>query len=208
MSAQLRAELGLGAPFTEDPWAADWGVANAVFALGDRFLEVVSPIRDGTAAGRRLERLGGDGGYMVMFQVPDAPAARRRARAHGARIVWELDLPDMAGTQLDPRDMPGAIVSLDAADPPDSWRWAGPAWTGRRGTGAPGVILGAGVAVPDPAAVAARWEQVLGVESVPDVRFLTGVAGLCEIEVALPEAVRDGRDAVEIAGVRFVLRPA
>ena len=56
--------------------------------------------------------------------------------------------------------------------------------------------------------MAARWEEVLGVERVPDVRFTGGDAGLCEIEVAVPDAVRAGRDAVRIGGVRFALRPA
>ena len=207
VSRQLRGELGLGAPFTEDPLAGDWGVANHVYALGDRFLEVIAPTRPGTAAGRHLRRHGGDGGYMVMFQVPDAASARIRARAHEARVVWELELPDMAGTHLDPRDMGGAIVALDAADPPESWRWAGPEWTGHAGTGAPGAILGATVSVADPSAVAARWEEVLGVDAVPDVTFVAGDAGLCEIELAIPDAVRAGREAITAGGVRLTLRP-
>jgi hypothetical protein len=73
----LSSALGLGEPFS-DPGVGHFGLRNAVFALGDTFLEVVSPVRDGTSAGRLLERRGGDCGYMLMFQVADLAAARLR----------------------------------------------------------------------------------------------------------------------------------
>ena len=86
--ARLRSELRLGEPFA-DPGVGYFGLHNAVFALGDTFMEVVSPVRDGTAAGRLLDRRGADCGYMVMFQVDDLPAARagqrRRASARCSR---------------------------------------------------------------------------------------------------------------------------
>jgi hypothetical protein len=207
VAGELRRELGLGEPFIEDSLALDWGVRNAVFALGDQFLEVMAPTRAGTAAGRHLERRGGDAGYMVMFQVDDIAGARARARAAGVRLVWELDLPDMSGTHLHPTDMPGAIVALDSSRPPEAWRWAGPDWTGQAGSGAPGAILGATISVDDPIAVAQRWSAVLG-SAAPDIRFVSGDAGLAEITVAVPENVRAGRDAVDVGGLRFLLRPA
>ncbi len=37
--------------------------------VGKNFLEVVAPIREGTAGGRDLKRRGGDGVYMVITQV-------------------------------------------------------------------------------------------------------------------------------------------
>ncbi|MBK5110202.1 MAG: hypothetical protein JJE10_02410 [Thermoleophilia bacterium] len=70
----LRSELGLEEPFA-DPAVGHFGLRNAVFAIGDTFLELVSPTQDGTAAGRLLERRGGDCGYMAMLQVEDAAAA-------------------------------------------------------------------------------------------------------------------------------------
>ena len=42
---RLRDELGLAEPFA-DPGVWNFGLQNAVFALGDTFLEVVSPFRD------------------------------------------------------------------------------------------------------------------------------------------------------------------
>src|SRR5688572_1798737 len=89
VAGRLRDELSLGEPYS-DPMIIHFGLRNAVFALGDTFLEVVSPVQDGTAAGRFLERRGGDGGYMLMFQVDDVSAARERARELGIREVFEV----------------------------------------------------------------------------------------------------------------------
>ncbi len=212
VAGELRAALGLGEPFA-DPGVGAFGLRNAVFALGDCFLEVISPAQPDTTAGRYLERRGGDGGYMVIFQLDDLDGARARVQQMGIRVVWQLDLPDISGTHLHPADIGGAIVSLDRAEPPGSWRWGGPDWTERVGTGAPGTLDAVTLAVPDPAATAARWGAVLGVAAADStltldgghVRFVPGDAGLIEIGVGLPESVRAGRDAVEIGGVRFAL---
>ena len=160
---ELRAAFGWGEPF-HDPGVGRFGLTNAVFAAGDTFVEVVAPVQAGTTAGRYLERRGGDGGYMAIFQVPDLAAARARLPGLGVRVVWTADLPDIAGTHLHPKDVPGAIVSLDWAEPAGSWRWAGPAWTGRvpEHPGGGGVT-GVTIEVADPAAAAARWAAVLGV---------------------------------------------
>jgi hypothetical protein len=216
---RLRAELGLGEPFA-DPGVGEFGLRNAVFAIGDAFLEVIAPTGPGTAAGRYLERRGGDGGYMLIFQLDDLDAARSRASELGVRVVWQVDLPDISGTHLHPADMRGAIVSLDRADPPESWRWGGPDWIGRGGSGAPGRLEGVTLAVGEPEAVAERWAQVLGApaegaglrvdgasiafEPVPD----GGEEELTEIAVALPPEVRRDRDGVEIGGARFALSDA
>jgi len=158
----LRSALGLGEPF-RDPGVGLFGLHNAVFALGDCFLEIVSPAQAGTAAGRYIERHGGDCGYMVMFDLEDLPAARARAAESGVRTVWEIDLPDISGTHLHPADIGAAIVSIDGSKPYGSWRWGGPEWTGQTGEGAAGRLAGVTLAVAEPAAVAARWAHVLGV---------------------------------------------
>lgn len=225
VAGRLREELGLGEPFA-DPGVAEFGLHNAVFALGDAFLEVISPKQAGTAAGRHLERRGRDGGYMVIFQLDDLDAARRRVEEMGIRVVWRIDLPDISGTHLHPVDIGGAIVSLDRADPPESWRWGGPEWTGRAGQGAPGRLAGATLTVRDPEVVARRWSAVLGAPlggdgQRPELRLDSDVGvsfgavgapaggtaaeGLTEVEVALPAAVRRGREAVDVGGVRFRL---
>jgi hypothetical protein len=214
----LREALGLGEPF-RDPGVGEFGLANVVFALGDCFIEIVSPTRPGTPAGRYLERHGGDGGYMVIFDLEDLEGARLRAREANVRVVWQLDLPDISGTHLHPADMRGAIVSIDRSNPYGSWRWGGPAWTGQVGAGAPGRLAGIAVAVADPAAVAARWGQVLGVAPAreagapllaldgAEVRFEPAPSereeGLVELALELDRELPGGDRLIELAGVRL-----
>jgi hypothetical protein len=227
VAAALRSTLELDEPF-RDPGVDGFGLENAVFALGDCFLEVVAPTRADTAAGRYLTRRGGDGGYMVIFDLEDLEGARSRALGLGVRVVWQIDLPDISGTHLHPADMHGAIVSLDRSQPYGSWRWGGPAWTGQIGSGARGALVGITVAVADPAAVAARWGEVLGVpvsggeaDGVDggedgggpvlrvdggEVRFATvpeeRAEGLVEVALSLPHQPPGGSEALEIGGVR------
>ena len=162
VAGELHRTFGWPPPF-HDPGVGQFGLTNAVFAAGDTFVEVVAPAQPDTTAGRYLERRDGDGGYMAIFQVPDLAAARRRAADLGVRVVWATDLPDIAGTHLHPRDVPGAIVSLDWAAPEQSWRWAGPSWTGRAPDHAPGGVTGLTIEVSDPPAAARRWAAVLGI---------------------------------------------
>lgn len=215
VESALRSTLGLDEPF-RDPGVGAFGLENVVFALGDCFLEVVCPTQEDTAAGRYLTRRGGDGGYMVIFDLEDLEGARSRAQGLGVRVVWQIDLPDISGTHLHPADMRGAIVSVDRSRPYGTWRWGGPQWTGRTGSGAPGELAGITLAVVDPAAVAARWGEVLGVPvsggdrpvlllDGSEVRFETAAderaEGLVEITVELPEELPGGEEAIEIGGV-------
>ena len=161
---QLQQTFGWGDPF-HDPGVGVFGLTNAVFAAGDTFVEVVAPTRPDTTAGRYLQRRGGDGGYMAIFQMPDLAPARSRLTELGVRVVWTSDHPDMAGTHLHPKDVPGAIVSLDWADPPESWRWAGPRWTGGSPEPSGSGLAGLTIEVDDPVRAAERWAAVLGVSS-------------------------------------------
>jgi hypothetical protein len=187
VAQRLRDELGLGEQFS-DPAVAYFGLRNAVFALGDTFLEVVSPVRDDAAAARLLQRRGSDlCGYMVMFQVDDLAASRERARGAGVREVFEVALDDIEEVHLHPVDMRGAIVSLSAPRPPEAWRWGGPEWEKRS---SPLRVAGITMAVADPDAVAGLWRQVIG--DLPGVRFEQDPEerGLVEIEVEGPVGSR------------------
>jgi len=144
-----------------DPGVAEFGLANALMPIGDTFLEVVSPKQPDTTAGRLLARRGGDGGYMVILQTDDLQGARGRAAEHGVRIAWEIALHDVETLHLHPRDIGGAIVSLDQPRPPESWRWGGPEWRLHVRRDTVSRIAGATLAAHDPAAMAARWAGVL-----------------------------------------------
>ena len=203
----LRAELPLLDPFN-DPEVDQFGVHNAVMALGDTFVEVISPVEEGTAAGRHLKRLGGDGGYMLMFQVDDIEAARARIQRLGIRVVYELDREGDTDIHLHPADVPGAIVALDKMAQPASWRWAGPEWIAKAPAETGSVrVTGATLTAREPAALASAWAAILGAEADGDrialdngeLRFVAGERdGISAFHV-------EGLGAeTSIGGVRFV----
>src|SRR5437660_11727749 len=99
VAGQLRSKLGLPEPYN-DPEVERFGLRNAVFALKDTFIEVVSPVRADAPAARLLERRGGDTGYMLMFQVEDLEAARERVRLAEVREALDFSLDGMAEVHL------------------------------------------------------------------------------------------------------------
>ena len=227
----LRAVLGLEVGF-RDPGVATFGLENAVMPVGSTFLEVVSPVRDDTTAGRFLRRRGGDGGYMVIVQTPDLARDRARLGALGVRVVWEITLDDIATVHLHPRDVGGAIVSLDQPRPPAAWRWGGPEWQAHVRTGVVSAITGVTIAADDPGRMAARWAQVLGlgapcsdgreaelaldgsvIRFVPTAARGEGIEAIALATVDATRALATARDrgvevadrSVTIAGVRFDL---
>jgi hypothetical protein len=215
--AEIERTLGLQVGF-RDPGVEEFGLCNAVFAVGEQFLEVVSPMRPGTTAGRFLERRG-DGGYMVLVQTDDLGGNRARIEGLGVRVVWEIAFDDIACIHLHPRDVGGAIVSLDEAVPPESWRWGGPRWRESVRTEVCTGIGGIEIAAWEPARMAARWGEVVARE--PRLEGDVWVLGLDDATVrfvAATEARGEGLDAITlraaspaaggahvIAGVRVVV---
>lgn len=159
-----------------DPGVGKYGLHNALWALGGTFLEVVAPVRDSTAAGRYLDRRGGDGGYMFIVDCDDLDARRAQLTALGARIVEDVRAGDAAlwseAVHVHPRDTGGCLLSIDrhagGADAMGGYLWAGPDWQAKARRDA--VIAGAVLACEDPAATARRWADLLGrsVAASPD----------------------------------------
>ena len=100
-STQLCDAFGLAVCF-HDPGVGDFGLHNALMVVGDQFLEVVSPTEPGTTAGRLIDKRGGDGGYMAMYEVDDLDDRIDHLREHGVRIVWAGDFPTIRGRHLHP----------------------------------------------------------------------------------------------------------
>jgi hypothetical protein len=215
--AALEGALGVSAPF-HDQGVGHFGLRNAVYTLGDTFVEIVSPTREGTAAGRQIDRNGGDCGYMCMFEVADEAATRDRIAAAGARIVNDTSHDDIVDLHLHPKDVPGAIVALDITDPVGSWRWGGPAWEGRIPSYGAGGLLGLTVAVHEPDKTARIWAGLLGVNADATTLSLDGGRQRVDFVAAAddePERIVEVRafapdrsGDVTVAGVRFVREPS
>jgi hypothetical protein len=159
--AEIAAVLGLDYAY-DDPGVGKYGLKNAVFPVGTTFLEVVSPQAPGTTAARLLEKRGGDGGYMVILQVDDLAEARARVRDAGARIVDQTDKDGASFTHIHPKDVGGAILSLDHMNPKERWEWGGPHWHDHVRTDVSVAIVGAELQAEDPSRMAKRWAAVLG----------------------------------------------
>jgi len=158
--AEITRVLGLEVGY-RDPEVAVFGLENAVMPIGNTFLEVVSPVRPDTTAGRYLDRRGGDGGYMVIIQVDDLAPHRERVTELGVRIAWEATLGAWSGIHLHPADVGGAILSFDRTDPPTEWPPAGPDWRDHVRTDVVTEIAGVELQSDDPDRLAERWGQVL-----------------------------------------------
>lgn len=195
----LSAVLGVKVTYN-DPGVGEFGLHNALWALDDTFLEVVSPKDANTTAERFMDRRGGDSGYMAIFQVDDLDAERSRIEHENIRVVWEVNHEDAATIHLHPRDVGGAIVSLDRMTPPESWRWAGPNWQNDMCTDVVGAIAGITVAADAPAELAKRWSRALNQPVVtnengqPEIRVDKGVIRFKQAD----DGRGDGIDAVEL----------
>jgi hypothetical protein len=145
-----------------DPGVATFGLVNALYPIGDKLLEVVSPSEEGTTAGRLLDKRGGDSGYMVILQVDDLDTMRERFAAAGARVVFEATADGVTGLHLHPRDVGGAILSVDETSDWNEWPWAGPTWRDNVRTGTVTDMVAVEIEAADPGGMAARWGEVLG----------------------------------------------
>ena len=181
-----------------DPSVAEFGLHNALLTVGDQFIEVVSPIRAGTAAGRLLDRRDAAvTAYMVMFEVDDLDARMAAVAAGGVRTVWSGDHELIRGRHLHPGDLGGAIVSLDETHPPGSWYWAGPNWQPNVDNAVVTAIAGFAIAVDDSASVMARWSNV-GLHD--RVRFVDDLTSTIELFATDRDAVgsRDTLDQITL----------
>jgi hypothetical protein len=216
--AEISVVLGLDYAY-DDPGVGKYGLKNAVFPVGTTFLEVVSPHAPGTTAARLLEKRGGDGGYMVILQVDDLAEARARVRDVGARVVDQTDKDGAAFTHIHPKDVGGAILSLDHMNPKERWEWGGPHWHDHVRTDVSVAIVGAELQAEDPGRMATRWAAVLGRTAKQneggwridldegEIRFVPIRDGRGEGLGAFDVAVRNLRDVHSRAKAKGLLDP-
>ncbi|WP_374591663.1 VOC family protein [Novosphingobium sp.] len=158
-TSQASQVLGLG-PAYQDPAIVRYGLRNAVYAIGNTFLEFVSPITENTTVGRLLAKQGGDCGYMVILQTDAADEARARIDAAGVRVADQLDRNGAGFMHLHPKDVGGTLLSVDYMPRWSDWEWGGPDWQSCATHGE--AITGVGIDALDPQAMAGRWGGILG----------------------------------------------
>lgn len=165
--ADLRVVLGLDVAY-RDPHIGALGLHNVILPVGGQFLEIVSPIRDGTTAGRYLDRRVGDGGYMVITQCDDHPPRRAHVEALGIRIVGQFDDDGFTDIQLHPADTGGSLLEIDEQEGGEAldgrWSPAGPTWHAAVRTEVVSAITAAELQCDDPGKVAARWSEIVEID--------------------------------------------
>ena len=151
-----------------DPGVATFGLENALFPVGNQFIEVVAPTKDGTAGGRYLERRSGAGGYMVITQCDDHAPRKKRVEELGVRIAHQFDVANrFRNMQMHPKDTGGSFFEIneqlgDAAHDLDGpWLPAGGAkWKAAQRLDRVRGIAAAELQLDDPAKVASRWAEI------------------------------------------------
>jgi len=214
--ADLHDAFGLEVAY-RDPSVASFGLHNAVLPLGNQFVEVVSPVREGTAGGRQLERLGGDGGYMVICHTDDHPTVRARVADLGVRTAIDVEDHGYRIMQLHPSDTGGSFLEIDfqpgGEDPSGPWMPAGPDWQQARRTDVVSGITAVEVQSRDPGKTAARWHEITSLDVTDGtlqldnatVTFVEGpIDSLVGVTLVATDRTRAGEEHT-ICGVRFTL---
>ncbi len=219
-AARVKALLGLE-ECHRDPNVGKYGLENVLFPVGSSFIEIVSPTRPGTAAGRFLERHGGRHGYMVIMDCDDPARRQRHAESLGVRVANVIRHGDYLGVQLHPKDIGAAMLEFNSTvggeNPMGPYSPAGPDWQRAISSKVVRRMLALEIECPDAHALAEKWSAILE-RPVQDLGVgkycITLDAGTINFLPAdVPEAVFAGVEleatapgaAISICGVRFRL---
>jgi hypothetical protein len=231
--SDIVAIMGLAVCY-RDGNVAKYGLENALAPVGPILLEVVAPLRSGTAAGRFIDKTGGRGGYMAIFCCDDPDQRGRHANAMGVRTANVIDHAPYHGVQLHPRDCRAAFIefnhTIGSDDHLGPYPPAGPDWQRFIREDVTQALTGVEMRSPDPHGLAAHWGNILGIAAgvsddgdaelkLPNCRFRfvrgdSEIMGALTFRVTDPDRVRHaaiGRgypvsgDGFSIAGVRFDL---
>ncbi|HEX9209123.1 MAG TPA: hypothetical protein VF901_01300 [Bradyrhizobium sp.] len=189
---------------------AKYGLENALLPVDTILLEVVAPFKDGTTAGRFIEKTGGRGGYMAIFCCNDPDERGRNANALGVRTANVIDHAPYHGVQLHPRDCRAAFIEFNHTEGSDdslgAYPPAGPDWQKFIRKDVTQALTGVEMQSPDPQGLAAHWGKTIGVAlnddaelKLPNANFRF-VKGSSEIMSALEFRVAD------VAGVLHAAR--
>jgi hypothetical protein len=209
--------LGINRCFV-DPGVGKFGLENTLMPIGTNFIEVVAPLEEGTAAGRYLQRRGGDGGYMVITQADSKESqqiVRQNAVDNGVRIAFESVRDDWNLCQLHPGDMKAAFFEIES----DAFNDFQGYWHPVGGTGWESKVkqdvcldlVGVELQSDDPEALAALWAKVAG---LPFDKHRTGFAMKLNNATVRFVEEHDGRGAglsgldIRVANLEHILSSA
>jgi hypothetical protein len=172
----FKAVFGLEVCFV-DKGVAAFGLENSLMPVGSNFIEIVSPIKDNTAAGRYLKRRNGDGGYMVICQCDSHQTQlgrKQRAAAMNIRVAWEHESKTFHAMQLHPADTGGAFFEIDwdaKGEPEGSWEPAGgDGWPKARRDDIVNAYTAVELQSADPRGLAERWSSIAEIPVRKDAR--------------------------------------
>ncbi|MFT3976443.1 MAG: VOC family protein [Sphingomonas bacterium] len=157
----------LGVPVCHrDPRVRVFGVENALFAVGTTFIEIIAPLSQDTAAARFLERSGGQGGYIALFDCPDPRRYEANANALGVPTAYTIDRPaDYTAIQLLPRACRATMLEFDRSEGGEKltgrYSPAGPGWQRFVDTRVSRAVTGIGAVSPAPHELGAHWAAIL-----------------------------------------------
>ncbi len=173
LAADIGTVMGLDVCYRDEA-VGNYGLENVLFPVDSILLEVVAPTRDGTAAGRYLDRIkradvkeGFHGGYMVIFTASDVERRRENAKSIGVRVAHVLDKPGFYSNQLHPADCRAAFICFNRTEGSDGilgpYTVAGPDWQKHIRKDTTQALVGLELESPDPAGLAAHWAKIFEV---------------------------------------------
>lgn len=213
--SDIAAIMGLSICY-RDGNVAKYGLENALLPVDTILLEVVSPTKEGTAAGRFLDKTGNRGGYMAIFCCEDPDARGAKANAIGVRTANVITHAPYHGVQLHPRDCRAAFIEFNHTDGSDDvlgpYPPAGPDWPKHIRKDTTVALTEVEMQGPDPEGLAAHWGRIIGIAAskgadgvlllkLPNATFRF-VKGPVELMTGLTFRVRDIAKVREAAKAR------
>jgi methylmalonyl-CoA/ethylmalonyl-CoA epimerase len=107
-------EATLGARVAHRERIEQDGVEEALLAVAESYIQLLTPTRDDSPVAKYLERRG-EGIHHVGYRVPDCAAALARMRETGAELIDESPRPGSRGTTVafvHPRSAFGTLIEL------------------------------------------------------------------------------------------------
>jgi len=90
------------------------GVEEALLAVADSYIQLLTPVRDDSPVARSLATRG-EGLHHVGYRVQDCAAALARVKAEGHRVIDEAPRPGSRGTTVafvHPKSSFGTLIEL------------------------------------------------------------------------------------------------